>query len=282
MPQDSSKVISEFEQKAEAAQREFLDAAGNKASELLRVLFSIVSNVKGDKQISLYALALINGIIEDKRTRIRLLVQIQSTANRDRQMDLIGILNSFIIQSHEKDQNEHRDLAAHTLCMLIEAYEFKKCAIPAKNFMNYLFEEKDKFIQNQGSKGKPRDTMLSKICFTHCLMYMVKTNELARDFVDRQGFQLLKGFLNDDCIKNGQIAYNVVCTLWILTSHPFAIKGFTDYNLLIIEGCSKILDYFNKEKIVRIILMMFDVSTDLTLNCFRISRATPTALSTCQ
>jgi hypothetical protein len=38
------------------------------------------------------------------------------------------------------------------------------------------------------------------------------------------------------------------------------MKGFTDYSLNIIEDVSKILDYFNKEKIVRIILMLFDVS----------------------
>lgn len=163
------------------------------------------------------------------------------------------------MQSFDLDQGLHRDLAAHTLAMLIEANEFKKCALSAKNYMNFLFEQKDLFMANMGKVGKEvKPTMLSKVCFTHCLMYMVKTNELARDFVDRQGFQLIKAFLGDDCIKNGQIAYNVVCTLWILTYHPFALKGFTDYNLMIVEGVSKILDYFNKEKIVRIILMMFD------------------------
>jgi len=89
-------------------------------------------------------------------------------------------------------------------------------------------------------------------------MYMVKTNELAKDFVDREGFNLFKALLQEDCIKNGQIAYNVCAALWILTYHPFALKGFTDFQLMIIEDVSKILDYFNKEKIVRIILMIFD------------------------
>lgn len=215
--------------------------------------------------MTLHALALINGILEDKRTRVKLLVSIQSSANRERQLDLIGILNSFLIQSHEVDQEMHRDLAAHTLAMLIEAYEFKKCAIPAKNFMNFLFEQKDIFIQqfsNPNNKNQ-KQASLSKPAFTHCLMYMIKTNELARDFVDRQGFQMMRGFLTDDCLKNGQIAYNICCSLWILTYHPFALKGFTDYGLGIVEGVNKILDYFNKEKIVRIILMIFDVSTDL-------------------
>ena len=94
-------------------------------------------------------------------------------------------------------------------------------------------------------------------------MYMVKTNELARDFCDRQGFQLMRTLLIEDCTKQSQIAYNVCCALWVLSFHSFAIKGFTDFQLGIVENVTKILDYFNKEKIVRIILMLFDVSADV-------------------
>jgi len=36
-----------------------------------------------------------------------------------------------------------------------------------------------------------------------------------------------------------------------------------DYTLNIIELVSKVLDYFNKEKIVRIVCMFFDVSYDI-------------------
>ena len=46
-----------------------------------------------------------------------------------------------------------------------------------------------------------------------------------------------------------------------MTYHDFAMPAFTDFKLNIIEHVSKILDYFNKEKIVRIICMLFDVST---------------------
>ena len=46
--------------------------------------------------------------------------------------------------------------------------------------------------------------------------------------------------------------------MWILTYHDFALEAFADFKLNIIEHVSKILDYFNKEKIVRIICMMFD------------------------
>jgi len=50
----------------------------------------------------------------------------------------------------------------------------------------------------------------------------------------------------------------VVCILWILSAHDFAIERFSDYNLNVIEHVSKVLDYYNKEKIVRIIMMLFE------------------------
>jgi V-type H+-transporting ATPase subunit H len=216
------------------------------------VLFSIVQQVKGDPKLVYYALAMINGIIEDRRTRIKYFSAIQTSKNAEKQMDLLGILNSFLIQSHESDQKNHRDLAAHTQAMLIEAVTYEKCVEQARNFLNYLFEQKDHFLNQTG------DAKLSKQAFTHSIMYLLKTNELAQDFVDRQGFKLMKMFLQDDCLRDGQVAYNICCTLWILTYHPFALKGFTDFQLNIIEDVSKILDYFNKEKIVRIVLMVFD------------------------
>ena len=36
------------------------------------------------------------------------------------------------------------------------------------------------------------------------------------------------------------------------------MRGFEDYRLALMEKVAKILDFFNKEKIVRIILMLFD------------------------
>ena len=80
-------------------------------------------------------------------------------------------------------------------------------------------------------------------------------------FVDeRSGFHLLEGWLKTVCLKNDQIAYNVCATLWILSYHEFSWSYFADYQLNLIELASKVLDYFNKEKIVRIIVMLFDVS----------------------
>ncbi len=56
------------------------------------------------------------------------------------------------------------------------------------------------------------------------------------------------------------MAYNVITTLWILSYHEFSWEHFGDFGLNIIELVSKVLDYFNKEKIVRIVCMLFDVS----------------------
>ena len=45
--------------------------------------------------------------------------------------------------------------------------------------------------------------------------------------------------------------------MWILSYNDFAMNGFTDFKLNIIEHVSKILDFFNKEKIVRMICLIF-------------------------
>lgn len=68
---------------------------------------------------------------------------------------------------------------------------------------------------------------------------------------------ILQKLLREECLSNGQIAYNVCCTLWILSYHKFALSHFSDFKLNVIEHVSKILDYFNKEKIVRIITKLF-------------------------
>jgi hypothetical protein len=59
-------------------------------------------------------------------------------------------------------------------------------------------------------------------------MYLLKTNELAREFVDHNGFQLFAKLLDEECLQDYQIAYNVSCALWIISYHDFAAKGFED------------------------------------------------------
>lgn len=86
----------------------------------------------------------------------------------------------------------------------------------------------------------------------------MKTNELAREFERSNGFAIFSKFLEQDCIVDHQVAYNVIAALWIMSFHQFTLKRFEDYSLEIIERSVKILDYFNKEKIVRIVLLLLD------------------------
>ena len=50
----------------------------------------------------------------------------------------------------------------------------------------------------------------------------------------------------------------MICALWIISYHAFSSRGFEDPRLEIIERVAKVLDYFSKEKIVRIILLLYD------------------------
>lgn len=58
-------AASDFDQR-----EKFLDKK-QKIEELLRVLFKILETIKADKDLNSFILALINGILEDKRTRVR-------------------------------------------------------------------------------------------------------------------------------------------------------------------------------------------------------------------
>lgn len=68
-----------------------------------------------------FALLLIDGILEDNRSRIQYLVNIQRSHKKEKKEDLIGVLNSFLWQNNAKS-SEQRDLASHILAMLIEYY----------------------------------------------------------------------------------------------------------------------------------------------------------------
>lgn len=75
---------------------------------------------------------------------------------------------------------------------------------------------------------------LSTYAYTFSFVYLLKTNELAQEFVEQNGFEIFSKFLepNGECFSDHQIAYNVVCALWIISYHEFAIqKGFEDYRV---------------------------------------------------
>ena len=71
-----------------------------KSEELFRLLFTIVQNVKGDAKLVTFALVMIDGILEERRSRIKTLVAIQKAHKKDRKLDIVGILLSFLIQNN--------------------------------------------------------------------------------------------------------------------------------------------------------------------------------------
>lgn len=71
----------------------------------MRLFFEIVRKVKGNEQLVTLALLLIDGILEDNRSRIQFLVGIQKSHNKDRKIDLIELLNSFI-QTNIQESND--------------------------------------------------------------------------------------------------------------------------------------------------------------------------------
>jgi V-type H+-transporting ATPase subunit H len=54
------------------------------------------------------------------------------------------------------------------------------------------------------------------------------------------------------------VGYNTVTILWILSNSEYAQKYFEDYTLALIEKVTKSLDFCSWEKIVRMMLMLFD------------------------
>lgn len=87
---------------------------------------------------------------------------------------------------------------------------------------------------------------------------MVKINELAQEYVELNGINKLIDMLDNQCLSDYQIAYNVLISLWILSYHDFAINYFQNPDLDLIEKSIKILDFFNKEKVVRITLLLME------------------------
>lgn len=67
----------------------------------------------------------------------------------------------------------------------------------------------------------------------------------------------MRNILINDCKADAQIAYNVCCCFWILSDHKFALPEFQNFQLNVIEHIAKILDFYNKEKIVRMIAQIF-------------------------
>ena len=193
----------------------------------------------------MWALSLINGIIEDDRSRIRLLADLQKSRVPNKACDCINILMSVYMRNVNPEQRRIRDLAAHTLAQLISYRGYENHKEAAEQFLTQLLDAKDK------------PEKLSRQVYTHCFMYLLKLNELTAVFIRHNGFAALKSLLTSDCPHDAQIAYNVCCCFWILSYHKDALPHFQDFQLNVIEDIAKVLDFWTKEKIVRIICFIF-------------------------
>ena len=76
LPTGAGNTIKAFEALDENSQRTEILDNNQSCEQLFRVLFSIVDKIYSDEGLTKYALALINGIIEDRRTRIKRLISI--------------------------------------------------------------------------------------------------------------------------------------------------------------------------------------------------------------
>ena len=77
----------------------------------------------------------------------------------------------------------------HILAKMVEALEYKNCEKEAREFLQWLLQ------QNYDQPS------ISNQAFSFAFMYLLKSNELAREFYDKQGFELLGRFLEKHCVR---------------------------------------------------------------------------------
>ena len=166
--------------------RSTLDNKGN-AIEYLLVLFQVLKDVKGNEKLTSWVLLFLDGMLEDNRTRVENLVAIQRSHKKDKKEDLISILLDFITANNLQDCIQ-RDTAAHVLAMLIEATGYKHCAQQAKSFLAWIVI--------------PEKNKITPAAYSSSLMYLIKVNELAREFYERNGMGQLSKMLETECLDD--------------------------------------------------------------------------------
>ena len=105
--------------------------------------------------LTFYALIHLDGILEDKRSRIAHFL----TTMKD--LNLVEILIRFINKSQDI---KHRDMASHILVLLIDAIEHQTVENEARNFMNTLLTWPEK------------ENLLSLNAYSFAILTLVKNN----------------------------------------------------------------------------------------------------------
>jgi hypothetical protein len=179
IPSDSSTRISTFMEDSEENQRELFDGNTKEQKEdrlaLLKVLFKIIENVNQRPELVQFALALLDGILEDKRTRVREFTLMEKSNKADKKVDTIGILYNYIVQNNQQGNSNSLDLACHILACCINDQKFSRVQFKAPDFLRLL---KDMFKENK----------ISVHAYSACVVILMKHNELALEFIQIGGF----------------------------------------------------------------------------------------------
>lgn len=165
IPAGSTAIIQDYIILDEAGERDFLNHR-EPTQNLMFTLVNIISRISSDSELAFWSLCLLNGMIEDLRTRVKELAEV----SRKRGIDVVQTLYSYILQqSTSYGKTNEIDLASHVLAVLIEA-RGPSSLDHARNFLIHLLDNSD------------NANAISKTAYTHCLMYLLKTNELALIF----------------------------------------------------------------------------------------------------
>jgi len=155
-------ILEAFQAANETEQRAVFLDKNAKCTELFRVLFMILENIVSEPDLTLFILCLINGILEDQRTRVKYIIAMIKSSNPNPSkgpVDCIKILFEFLQSNSNINDMGKRELAANTLSILVQEYTYENCSKHAKDFLNWLLE--DSVDQQPGQNG-----VISDICKT--------------------------------------------------------------------------------------------------------------------
>jgi len=149
-------ILEAFQAANETDQRAMFLDKNAKCTELFRVLFMILENIVSEPDLTLFILCLINGILEDQRTRVKYII---AMIKSQKSLDCIKILFEFLQSNSNINDMGKRELAANTLSILVQEYTYENCSKHAKDFLNWLIEES---VDQQPGQGQN----VSDICKT--------------------------------------------------------------------------------------------------------------------
>ena len=150
---------------------------------------------------------------------------------------------SFLVVS-DIAKIEMRDTAAHLAAITIGAIDYKYCEDSATKLVNWLL------VANRDNN------MVSHFGFVSALMYLLKHNDIVRQFYDNHGIRILTELMIQE-LDDMQTCYNIIVCLWIISFKHYAIDGFESPKIGVIETVARVLHLYNREKIIRITLMLF-------------------------